>query len=71
MGGVQGQMGPIGPGLNLVKGWSLQEFIATMRTGVDPGGHKLSEQMPWRPLGKMDDEELSAVYEYLTRLLDR
>src|SRR5215813_3005518 len=36
-GGVQGQLPPIGPGLSLVKGWSLPEFIATMRTGIDPG----------------------------------
>jgi hypothetical protein len=28
----------------------------------------MSEQMPWRPLGQMDDEELIAVYEYLTHL---
>jgi hypothetical protein len=54
--------------LNLVKEWKLQQFVATMRTGIDPGGHELSEQMPWRPIGKMDDEELGAVYEYLTHL---
>jgi mono/diheme cytochrome c family protein len=69
-GGVQGQLGPIGPGLNLVREWKLEEFIATMRTGTDPGGHELSEQMPWRPIGKMDDEELGAVYEYLIHLPD-
>src|SRR5215831_4015606 len=68
-GGVEGQLGPIGPDLNLVKGWKLEEFIATMRTGRDPGGYELSKQMPWRPIGKMDDEELGAVYEYLTHLL--
>lgn len=67
-GGMEGQLGPIGPDLNLVKEWKLEEFIATMRTGTDPGGHELSEQMPWRPIGKMDDEELVAVYEYLTHL---
>jgi mono/diheme cytochrome c family protein len=67
-GGVEGQLGPIGPDLNLVKGWKLEEFVSTMRTGVDPGGHKLGEEMPWRPIGKMDDEELGAVYEYLTHL---
>ena len=66
--GVEGQLGPIGPDLNLVKEWKLEEFIATMRTGTDPGGHELSKQMPWRPIGKMDDEELGAVYEYLTHL---
>lgn len=67
-GGVPGQMGPVGPNLNLVRAWSLQGFIDTMRTGTDPWGHHLSEQMPWRPLGKMDDEELAALYEYLTHL---
>ena len=43
-------------------------LIDTMRTGVDPNGHQTSEQMPWRPLGRMDDEELAAVYKYLTHL---
>jgi len=39
-----------------------------MRTGIDPYGRALSQQMPWRPIGRMDDEELAAVYEYLTHL---
>jgi mono/diheme cytochrome c family protein len=67
-GGVEGQLGAIGPDLNLVKEWNPEEFIATMRTGTDPGGHQLSAQMPWRAIGRMDDEELRAVYEYLTHL---
>jgi mono/diheme cytochrome c family protein len=67
-GGVPGQLGPIGPDLNLVKGWTFEEFVATMRTGVDPNGHQLAKQMPWRPIGRMSDEELRAVYEYLTHL---
>jgi mono/diheme cytochrome c family protein len=67
-GGVPGQLGPLGPDLNLVKGWKFEEFVATMRTGVDPNGHKLSKEMPWRPIGRMSDEELNAVYEYLAHL---
>jgi mono/diheme cytochrome c family protein len=67
-GGVPGQLGPLGPDLNLVKGWKLEGFVATMRTGVDPNGHELSKEMPWRAIGRMSDEELSAVYEYLTHL---
>jgi mono/diheme cytochrome c family protein len=67
-GGVQGQLGPIGPGLTLVKDWKLEDFISTMRTGIDPGGHELGKQMPWQPIGKMDDEELTAIYEYLIHL---
>jgi mono/diheme cytochrome c family protein len=67
-GGVPGQLGPLGPDLNLVKGWKFEDFIATMRSGVDPNGHELSKQMPWRPVGRMGDDELRAVYEYLTHL---
>jgi mono/diheme cytochrome c family protein len=67
-GGTPGQVGPLGPDLNLVKGWKFEEFVATMRTGIDPNGHELSEQMPWQPVGRMSDEELRAVYEYLTHL---
>ena len=51
-----------------MKEWKLEEFVATMRTGVDPSGHELSKQMPWQSIGRMSDEELRAVYEYLTRL---
>jgi mono/diheme cytochrome c family protein len=64
-GGVPGQLPPIGPGLSLVKQWKLADFITTMRTGIDPTGHELGQTMPWQPVGKMDDEELTAVYEYL------
>jgi mono/diheme cytochrome c family protein len=70
-GGVQGQFGPIGPGLALVKEWKREEFISTLRTGIDPAGHQLdADRMPWRAIGKMDDVELGAVYEYLTHLPD-
>ena len=67
-GGVPGQLGPLGPDLNLVKRWKLEEFVATMRTGIDPNGHELGKEMPWRPIGRMSDEELGAIYEYLTHL---
>jgi len=67
-GGLPGQLSPLGPDLSVVKYWELEEFIATMRTGVDPNGHKLSGQMPWRPIGRIDDVELRAIYEYLSYL---
>jgi mono/diheme cytochrome c family protein len=67
-GGVPGQIAPIGPDLSSIKEWKREEFIETMRTGTDPDGHVISERMPWRAIGKMDDEELGAVYEYLTHL---
>jgi hypothetical protein len=43
-------------------------LIAALRTGIDPNGHELSYQMPWRPIGRMDVEELRAVFEYLTHM---
>jgi mono/diheme cytochrome c family protein len=67
-GGVPGQLAPLGPSLHLVKDWKLGEFIATMRNGVDPNGHEIGKQMPWKPIGRMSDEELGAIYEYLTHL---
>ncbi|HZR86579.1 MAG TPA: c-type cytochrome [Bradyrhizobium sp.] len=71
MGGVAGQFGPIGPGLTLVKDWSRDEFIATLRTGIDPLGHHLDRnRMPWPAIGKMDDDELGAIYAYLAHLPD-
>ena len=57
-GGVPGQLAPLGPDLNLVKDWTLAGFTAAMRTGIGPNGHQISEQMPWRSVGKMDDDEL-------------
>src|SRR5262249_2630973 len=44
-GGVHGQLAPIGPGLNLVKDWTVDGFISTMRTGIDPAGHQLGKDM--------------------------
>jgi mono/diheme cytochrome c family protein len=70
-GGVPGQLGPLGPDLGLVKGWNFDEFLATMRTGTDPNGHQLGKEMPWQPIGRMSDDELRAVYQYLTHLPDR
>jgi len=65
-GGVPGQIAPVGPSLQLVKSWKVEQFIATFRTGKDPTGRQLSEVMPWRTIGQMDDDELTAIYEYLT-----
>jgi mono/diheme cytochrome c family protein len=67
-GGKPGQLAPLGPDLNVIKTWKFGEFVATMRTGIDPNGHTLGKEMPWRPIGRMEDEDLRAVYEYLTHL---
>jgi cytochrome c553 len=66
--GGQGGIVPVGPDLTLVKDWTRAEFITTMRTGTDPNGHEMVGDMPWRNIGKMDDVELGALYEYLVLL---
>ena len=68
-GGEPGQLAPVGPSLAVVRGWTREQFIATLRTGVDPSGHALNNQlMPWQNIGRMDDDELAATYAYLTGL---
>jgi hypothetical protein len=62
---------PVGPPLPpIVAAWSAEEFITTIRTGVDPGGRLLdSEQMPWATYSAtFTDDELLAIYEYLQML---
>lgn len=51
-----------------LSGWSADDFIKTLRTGVNPAGHGLSDAMPWPYLGQMTDEELQAVWLYLKSL---
>jgi mono/diheme cytochrome c family protein len=59
---------PAGPNLRVVQSWTAEQFITTLRTGVDPTGHALQPPMPWKTYGQMDDEELNAVYQYLLAL---
>ena len=67
-GGVPGQLPPLGPDLHLVKDWKFEEFLKAMRTGVDPYGHELGRQMPWQVIGRMGDDDLRALFEYLSHL---
>ena len=49
--------------------WSAADFINTMRTGVTPSDHHLSEVMPWKTFGsQMSDDELKAIFLYLQSL---
>jgi mono/diheme cytochrome c family protein len=59
---------PAGPNLRVVQGWTAEEFVQTIRTGVDPSGHELSPVMPWRTIARLDDTELNAIYAYLLSL---
>ena len=59
--------------LNLTRGgevgfWSEEQFFRTMRTGLTPAGHQLTDFMPWKYFGQMTDDELKAVWLYLQSL---
>jgi cytochrome c553 len=51
-----------------MKGWSEQDFITALRTGVTPSGHQIIDVMPWKYFGQMTDDELKAVWMYLQSL---
>lgn len=71
-GGDPNGLGPVGPSLAMVKGWTLEQFSTTLRTGVDPNGHELDNaKMPWRSVGRMDDDEIAAVYAYILEVHNR
>jgi cytochrome c553 len=66
------------PALNLtpageLQGWSFEDFLTAMRTGVTPSGRQLrDEYMPWKTLfGDMTDEEWEAIWLYLQSLPPR
>ncbi|MGD2078776.1 MAG: c-type cytochrome [Chloroflexota bacterium] len=53
-------------------GWAEADFITAIRTGMTPRGHELNGQfMPWESFGKLSDEELSALWQYLDTLPPR
>ena len=68
-GGTPGGLTPVGPSLRLLKGWTRDQFITTLRTGVDPSGHELDPtKMFWKNYRNLDDDELAGTYEYLRNL---
>ena len=48
----------------LVATLTVEQFIERMRTGKRPGGSEID--MPWRNAAAMTDEDLAALYAYLT-----
>lgn len=45
--------------------WSEANFVQTMRTGVAPSGHVLTEFMPWKEFKNMTDDQIKAIWLYL------
>lgn len=47
------------------RGWAEGDFVRALREGVRPNGTRLDNEMPWRALGQMSDEELRALWLFL------
>jgi mono/diheme cytochrome c family protein len=50
--------GPVGS-------WTEADFIQTIRTGVNPSGHQLVDEMPWRSYRNMSANELKALWLFI------
>ena len=49
--------------------WSEADFISTLRTGTTPYGKALDDEfMPWKDIGLLTDDQLKAVWLYLSSL---
>ena len=51
-----------------MKGWTLAQFSAALRTGVRPDGSPISPVMPWKAFAGMSDSDVEALYLYLMSL---
>ena len=51
--------------------WTETEFIAAFRTGIKPNGKSFDENMPYKAVGQMSDDELKSVWLFLLSLPTR
>ena len=49
-------------------GWSQEQIVAAIRTGVRPDGRILAPVMPWGSFSAMTDEDAEALAAYLLSL---
>ena len=60
-------VGPAIPNPRLLVGTlSLEQFAEMMRSGVKPDGVAFPETMPWQIASRLTDDDLGALYAYLT-----
>ena len=50
----------------LVAELSQEQFFEMMRSGIKPDGEPFPDTMPWQNAAKMTDDDLAALYAYLT-----
>ncbi len=54
-----------------LKRWTERDFIQAIRTGVKPDGQTFTEYMPVRSVNAMTDEELKALWLFLSSLPEK
>lgn len=61
---------PAGPNLTkIVPTWTEEQFVSFFRTGIDPGGDSVGEEMPWQDYDAFaSDDDLRAMFAYLSTL---
>jgi len=58
----------ITPHASGVGAWGEEDFVRLMREGRRPDGTSIDPQMPWQSLGQMTDDELGALWLFLSSL---
>ncbi|WP_134499062.1 c-type cytochrome [Microvirga pakistanensis] len=57
------------PETGVLRDFTEQQFIQTMRTGKHQGqGRQILPPMPWPMIGKMTDQDLKAIFAYLRQI---
>jgi cytochrome c553 len=56
-----------GPGF---RAWVYGDFERAMRLGLRPDDQSMSDAMPWPEVGKLNDEELRSLWDFLRSLPD-
>lgn len=51
-----------------LKSWSQNDFQTALRTGKRPDGSTMDPFMPWPAMSKMTDDEMAAIWVYLSGL---
>lgn len=70
-GGVAGPGEPFAPNLTPggeLVGWTEEDFLTAIKTGVKPSGSSLNEGMPWELYSGINDDDLRALWLYLQSL---
>lgn len=64
---AEGPSCPDAPGLDAAGAWELDQFVGTMRTGINLGGRQLIEEcMPWGSFKEMTDIELEGLHLFIS-----